>query len=387
MAWRSGCGALVGGLAVAGAVGCSDAPWQPPGHLVDARIIDAAPLDADPFAGPRAIVDLPDDVTGAQVHVLYVVPADAPASATLDSSGALRREVTAFNRWLQLRLGASLRIDTAANAIDVTYVRLDADDATMATGDGLVPSGPRRIRERLEVALMPTFADPTKLYLIYYDGLVFGSCGEAARPTHMPVVFVGGVWTSSYLTTAATAGATSVAVYDPTILPLPATPFAATLGGAAVTVTSVVGSTATLAQPLAMPAAVGALLLPDARPADCRTNPMSVDGDALGYATFVGVHEVMHALGLAPDEALDVAAPPTFPGHLDVDNPAGTADLMYQGDQPWMCQQFAANAAASPCALDPAHRNYVEVTHGGADLADSAFLEPLPANPVMPSGW
>ena len=68
-------------------------------------------------------------------------------------------------------------------------------------------------------------------------------------------------------------------------------------------------------------------------------------------------------------------------------NPAGTADLMYQGDQPWMCQQFAADAAASPCALDPEHRNYVDVDHGGADLADSAFLEPLPANPVMPTGW
>lgn len=375
------------GVVLAGVLGCGGDPYRPAGRRPDAQVIDAAPVDASPFAGTRTTVDQPDDVGGAQLHVLYVVPADAPASARLDETGALRREVTAFNKWLALKLGAALRVDTADGAIDVTYVRLAADDATMATGDGLVPSGPRRIRERLEAALTPTFADPTKLYLIYYDGLVFGSCGEAARPTHMPVVFVGGLWSSSYLTAAASAGATSVAVYDPTVLPLPATPFGATLDGTAVTVTSLVGTTATLAAPLAAAAAPGALLLPDDRPGDCRDNPMSRDGDALGYATFVGLHEAMHALGLAPDEAADYAGPPTFPGHLSVTNPAGTADLMYQGDQPWQCQQFAADAAASPCALDPAHRNYVDVDHGGADLADSAFLEPLPANPVMPAGW
>jgi hypothetical protein len=50
----------------------------------------------------------------------------------------------------------------------------------------------------------------------------------------------------------------------------------------------------TLAVPLAQPHAVNALLVADARPPDCRANPLSLDGTSLGYFDHVA-HEVSHA--------------------------------------------------------------------------------------------
>jgi hypothetical protein len=287
----------------------------------------------------------------------------------------------------QHRLGARLRIDTFEGAVDVTAVELPVDELQMASGDGLAPAGPRSIRARLEGYLDDTFTDPSKLYLVWYDGLSLGNCGEAPRPGAFPVVYPGGLWQSTLLTAAASAGATTLAVSPTTELPLPAPPFAATLGTELVNVIAVGAASVTLAAPLDEAHDTGALLLPSNRPQDCRLNPMSVDGVAFGYSSFVALHEVAHALGLSPDEALDAAPPPVAGGHLHIGNPAGVADLMYQGPDPGTCGTPVADAIDSPCQLDPAHRNYVSVDHGGADLARSVFLEPLPADAEFPPGW
>lgn len=352
---------------------------------IDAGAPDGAP--ADPFVRPRAFVDQPDEVAGAQLHVLYVYPAGAGARADLDTSGALRREVAAFNRWLGHRLGARLRVDTYAGAVDITAVELPVSELEMAHGADLVPAGPRAIRARLEAYLDDTFADPTKLYLVWYDGLSLGNCGEAPRPGAFPVVYPGGVWQSTLLTAAASVGDTTLAVHATAELPLPTPPFAATLDGEPISVAAVGATSVTLAAPLATAHGASALLLPDQRPQDCRLNPMSVDGVAFGYASFVALHEVAHALGLSPDEALDAAPPPVAGGHLHSGNPAGVADLMYQGPEQGTCGTPVADAINSPCQLDPGHRNYVNVDHGGADLARSVFLDPLPADAVFPPGW
>jgi hypothetical protein len=64
---------------------------------------------------------------------------------------------------------------------------------------------------------------------------------------------------------------------------------------------------------------------------------------------------------------------------------------MYQGTAPWGCPTFPApaSAATAACRIDPMHRNYYMLpsTIPAVDLARSVFLDPLPANALLPAGW
>lgn len=350
---------------------------------------------SDPFRRARAASDLPDDAPGEyQIHLAYVEPGDRSPEARLDENGAIRRSVTAWNAWLAARLGGpKLRIDTCKGVLDVTHVKLPANvtEAAMAQGTGgLQPGGPSWIRDRIEDLLAPTFNDPKKITLAFYDGLAFGSCAQAPLPPgpgRMAVVYVGGIYASSYLTAAAPAGATQLSVPTPSSTGLRTTAFAAKLGTESVSVTSVSGTTVTLAAPLAAAHPAGELLVANDRAPDCRQNPYSSDGAALGYADYTGVHEMLHALGIVASDAKFHAA--AYPGHLTKASAGGTNDLMFQGPEAWACASgIHASPAASPCVLDPGHTSYVNLAGApGVDLAKSVFLTPTPAGALPPPGW
>ncbi|MER2564634.1 MAG: hypothetical protein ABTQ32_28165 [Myxococcaceae bacterium] len=327
------------------------------------------------------------------MHLLYVEPSDRQAPVPLDTDGSLRRSVTAFNEFLRARLGRGLRFDTCGGNLDVTFVKLSAPytEAVMTTGTGMTPTGPERLRDRLELLLQPTFA-PNKLYLLVWDGLDYGHCGGGPHPPELigrvTALFVGGVFRSTFLTANATAGSTSVTVFDPARLPLPAPPFGATLGGARITVTAMAGSQLTLSAPLASAATQGTTLFADTTIPACRSNPFSSDGRQLNYWEYSGAHEVLHALGIVSAAAPNHAPAPIALGHLDLSGPSGANDLMYQGAANWGCLtgQPHASAAASPCVLDPSHQNYVQVTNPSlADLAKSAFV--VADGGMLPAGW
>lgn len=351
----------------------------------------------DPFRRARTTTDLADDAPGAyQVHVLYVEPSDRTPAVRLDEEGSIRRSVTAFEAWLASRLGgAKLRFDTCGGVLDVTHVKLAAPftEAAMAQGTTLAPNGPAFLRDRLEKELAKTFADPKKLYLVYYDGLAFGHCGGGPLPPSLvgrvSALYTGGIFSASFLTQAASAGSSQVTVYDPPAAGLAAAPFAGKLGSESVSVTAVSGTTVTLASPLAAPHALGEVLVASTRPPDCRDNPFSSNGSALGYTDYSGAHELMHALGIVSSAAKYHSAT-AAPGHLSEASAGGTNDLMYQGTQAWTCAVgIHASPQASPCVLDPAHENYVALPVGSAaiDLTKSVFLDPLPAGAVTPPGW
>jgi hypothetical protein len=356
-----------------------------------ARDDGAAPLPdggAEPaFEQPRATVDQSDDQPGAyQVHVLYVEPGDRVASPALDTNGSIRRSIHAMQTWLAARTGGpKLRFDTYQGALDITFVKLALSEAALAYGSEV--AGPEQLRDRLEAALAG-FADPSKIYLVFYDGLSFGTCGNSPLPGRMPILYIGGVWSSSFLTRAAPAAATSLTVYDPARLDLPSPPFAATLGSETVTVSQIAGTSATLGAPLVASHGAGELLMPTQRPSDCRNNPRSVDGESIGYEDFAALHELMHAIGIVSSTAPHHAAPPVAHGHLDESSAAGTADLMYQGGQAWGCSVTSASAATSPCQLDPGHESYFALPSGSplADLAKSVFLDPAAPDAVLPPG-
>ncbi len=127
---------------------------------------------------PRAVGDRPDDFSGPQIHVIYMsgaIPGGQSTDRNLDG-GAIQTSLASSQSWLQGSVGKRLRIDTFQNAIDITYMRSNYDQTALgAKGEtswywieqDLIDHG-------LEAA--------NKYYLVYYDGAITTSCGNAARP-------------------------------------------------------------------------------------------------------------------------------------------------------------------------------------------------------------
>ena len=259
---------------------------------------------------PRTLVDLADDASGYQVHILYVVASDGE-DRELDTNGAVERSVEAWNEWLGSQTsGRRLRLDRSQGALDVTFVRLDRTDAELNAFGAF-------IRDHLEAELiLKGFNDPEKIYAVYYDGgdEQTGACGSAARP---PTLL--GTVSAIYLRAVPTGGA------------------------------------------------------------PCDTNALAAAVDAPGYLEFSSVHEIVHTLGFvadcAPNNTRNQVAGPatTTSGHVSDSN----TDLMYAGPLGW-----------DPSVLDFNGDDYFEAGLADClDLADSAFLDPLPASAEPPPGW
>jgi hypothetical protein len=131
---------------------------------------------ADPPEAGRATLDRPDDVTGYQVHLMYVLPNNG-IDRRLDISGTLATSVLSFQNWLAAQTGGTrLRLDTYQGVPDVTFHRLARPDATLATYGAFV-------RDAVETAINAVgFNQPNKLYAVYYDGTSTEACGGAAWP-------------------------------------------------------------------------------------------------------------------------------------------------------------------------------------------------------------
>ncbi len=105
----------------------------------------------------------------------------------------------------------------------------------------------------------------------------------------------------------------------------------------------------------------------------CNTNAFATSVSNPGYLEFAMLHELVHALGFAVGNS-------TCTPHLTFTSHVGDAndDLMYAGSLPWVL----------PPRLDVGRDDYY--LHGRAgciDLAQSAFLDPLPAGATPPPGW
>lgn len=126
--------------------------------------------------GGRAFSDQPDDLTGPQLHVDYVLPSDS-ADRQLDVNGAIANSMSAITAWLRGQTdGRSLRVDTYAGAVDVTFVRLNRTDAQMKAYNQFV-------RDQIELELRDRgYLQPNKVYAVYYDGGSAFSCGGGAWP-------------------------------------------------------------------------------------------------------------------------------------------------------------------------------------------------------------
>ena len=128
----------------------------------------------------RPAADRPDDATGSQVHILYVLPSDG-ADRQLDVNGTLANTVGSWQTWLAGQTGGRrLRVDTFGGALDITVVRLSRTDAVMKSYGAFV-------RDTIEKELVGRgFTTATKLYAVYYDGGSTWACGGGAWPPALP---------------------------------------------------------------------------------------------------------------------------------------------------------------------------------------------------------
>jgi hypothetical protein len=124
----------------------------------------------------RTTGDMPDDISGSQVHFLYVVPADG-ADRQFDSNGGMEQSITRIEHWFEAQTGdQALRIDTYKGTPDITFVRLPHSNAQATSinpwplwvmGEDLVAAG---------------LNNPAKVYAAFYDGRSAWACGGAKAP-------------------------------------------------------------------------------------------------------------------------------------------------------------------------------------------------------------
>lgn len=128
----------------------------------------------------RPTADRADDIAGAQVHVVYLLPSDG-LDRHLDTDGTLAHTVNSWQHWLNGQTGGrTFRLDTYQGALDITFARLQRTNATMKSYGAYV-------RDTIERDLTSSgLIGAAKIYAVYYDGGSTYSCGGGAWPPALP---------------------------------------------------------------------------------------------------------------------------------------------------------------------------------------------------------
>src|SRR5687768_6880593 len=93
----------------------------------------ALALPASAGAAERATADRTDEIPDDQVHLLYVLPADGQ-DRSLDVDGTIGRSFEVAQGWLRGQTGGrALRLDVSGGEADVTFFRMSATDADVAS--------------------------------------------------------------------------------------------------------------------------------------------------------------------------------------------------------------------------------------------------------------
>lgn len=148
----------------------------------------------------RQTADQPDDTTGYQIHVLYVLPSDR-TDRELDTNGTIATSVSAWENWLcNQTKGKAMRLDTYKGSLDITYVRLSVGENAIARGSDLpssfyTGSTPKNqyAADAIGIRLKAMgFIQPKKLYAIYYDGINNYACGQGSDSIHAAFIYMHG---------------------------------------------------------------------------------------------------------------------------------------------------------------------------------------------------
>ncbi len=164
--------------------------------LVGAALWSAPGALASGWCGTgESSVDLPDIVTGPQIHVIYAIPSDGT-----DNFGAaaslVADDVASITSWWQGQDSTRVpRFDTAAfggqDCVDISSVKLPDPTSSWAS-EG---AGAAFDNIRLELAGLG-FADPYTIYFVYFDGpsVETDVCGTGAGEFNQPGPWWAVIW-------------------------------------------------------------------------------------------------------------------------------------------------------------------------------------------------
>jgi hypothetical protein len=145
------------------------------GGTATATITYALPI------APRVSTDRSDEVTGAQVKLVYALPSDG-VDRGRDTAGVLQRSTSSWQRWLATQTGGRyFRLDTFGGGADILFIRLPRTDAVYRAFGA-------QIRDEIERDLVAAgvATNTQKIYLTYYDGGHIDRCASAAWPPALP---------------------------------------------------------------------------------------------------------------------------------------------------------------------------------------------------------
>ncbi len=264
----------------------------------------------------RTTVDRADNTTAYKVKFLYVLPSDR-ADRSLDINGAICQSVKAQYNWFtsQTTNGAALRYDLYQSMLDIQFVRLSKTDAQMkgSGNTGDINTGIAYVRDRIERELT-----------------AMGVINDSRK---MYAVYYDG--TSEW--------SCGGAAWPPLLIGKVVAMYLNGLPGSSV---------------------------------PCSSNPVGGSSTTPGYIEYAMLHETLHGLGFAADNAPNEHSS----GHVY----DSARDLMYAA-RPGTSDPYWD--IWSGLVLDHGRDQYY--AHGGPhlDLAKSAFLNPLPVGAVAPPGW
>lgn len=175
-------------------------PSQPPSAPAKAEVTSDPPpptkapeTSSPPKAQPvnRHDVDMPDDVQGQQIHVIYAVPKGSVDRA-LDLTDRFTNSIGSINGWLRKQTGDTLemKLDTYQGRVDITHVSLPKTDTEYESW------GDRKLLPIQDDLVSLGQIKDGKIYYVYYDGDWSVSCGTSSNSMHggkIAVQFVQGL--------------------------------------------------------------------------------------------------------------------------------------------------------------------------------------------------
>ncbi len=128
----------------------------------------------------RSTMDRPDDISGFQIHVVYVVP-NGSSDLNLDTNGQIDSWVKEGNSWLDGKVNRNLRFDTFQGTTDVTFIKsqFKVDELCYRNCNTL---------SKLEGEFRgqnPTFNSAKTLVFMVAETLSRDSCGWAERSSNL----------------------------------------------------------------------------------------------------------------------------------------------------------------------------------------------------------
>ena len=130
----------------------------------------------------RSTIDQPDDFSGFQIHVVYVVPKDSP-DENLDTNGAVTDFLNGAKTFLDKQVGKHLLIDTYQGKYDITFLKsqytvAELSKKSVTTSDSSVgDAGPLLINEY--AATQAPSSNPKSYFFYLNVSLGSSFCGYA----------------------------------------------------------------------------------------------------------------------------------------------------------------------------------------------------------------